>query len=109
MVHCILRCNSLRVIISQHIVQQIKSFFTHQGFILVVDELVPWLLWVLAEDVIVVPVKCHIVLFNIGKEIICAKDLSYFHKLIVVIFPLEERLFLKNHAGEHAAERPDVK
>ena len=53
-------------------------------------------------------IKSHVVFLNVGEEIICTKDLSYFNELIVVVFSLEERLLLEDHTSKHASERPDV-
>lgn len=73
-----------------------------------VDEFIPRFLLVDAENVVIVAVQCHVVLLDIVEQVIGAKDLGNFHQLVVVVLALEERLFLENHAGEHAAQRPDV-
>ena len=53
-------------------------------------------------------IKSHVVFLNVGEEIICTKDLSYFNELIVVVFSLEKWFFLENHSSEHAPKRPNV-
>ena len=77
-------------------------------FVLGVDELVPRLLGVLSEDVVVVRVQCHVVLVYVRVQLIRAQHLRDLNQLVIVVLALEERLFLKDHAREHAPERPHV-
>ena len=102
MFHRILRSNSLSMIISEHTVEEVECFLRDQALIHMVDKLVPGLLLMHAEDVVVVAVEGDVVLLNIIEQIIRPQNLSDFNQLIVVIFSLEERLFLKNHTSKHA-------
>ena len=102
MLHCIFWSNSLSVIVSEHTVKKVECFLRDQALIHMVDKLVPGLLLVHAEDVVVVAVEGDVVLLNIIEQIISSQNLGDFNQLIVVIFSLEERLFLKNHTSKHA-------
>lgn len=62
----------------------------------------------LSKDVIVVAVKLDIILLNIGEEFISSEDLGNLDQLIIVVFSLEERLLLKNHACKHTPQRPNI-
>ena len=73
-----------------------------------VYKLVPWFLLVHSKDVIIVTVKGHVIFLNIVEKVICSKNLGNLNKLIVVVFSLEERLFLKDHTGKHTAKRPNI-
>lgn len=106
--HGVARSNTLSVVVAQHLVQQVKSFFRDQLLVLRVDELLPGLARLLAQEVIVVAVQSHVILFNVSKELICAKHLGDLHELIIVVLALEEWLLLEDHACEHAAQRPNV-
>ena len=64
--------------------------------------------WVLSENIIVMSIKSHLELFNISVKHISAQNLGNFDQLVVVVFALEERLFLENHSCEHAAQRPNI-
>ena len=106
--HSVLWSNSLGVVIPQHLVQEIERLVVDQALVLVVDELVPRFLGVLAEDVVVVAVESHVVLLDVGKQLICAKDFGNLNELVIVVLALEEWLLLEDHARKHAAQRPDV-
>ena len=69
-----------------------------------IHKLVPRFLWVLTQDVIVVRIQSHIVFLYISEKVIGTKDFGYFHKLIVIVFALEEWLLLKDHTCEHAPQ-----
>lgn len=62
----------------------------------------------LSEDVVVVGVEGHVVLVDIGEELVCAEHLRDLDELVIVVLTLEEGLLLEDHACEHAAERPDI-
>jgi hypothetical protein len=64
---------------------------------------------VIANNVIVVTVQCHVVLLNISEKLVCTENFGNLNKLVVVIFALEEGLLLEDHTSKHTAERPDVK
>ena len=77
--HGVLRCNSLRVIISEHLVQEIECLLADESFILVTNKLVPWLLSVLKKNLIIVVVEGDVVLLNILEEIFGTEDLRDFN------------------------------
>ena len=54
--HGVFRGNSLSVVVSQHVVQEVKSFVRDKRLVLVVHKFAPWLLWVLTQDIIVVAI-----------------------------------------------------
>jgi len=76
--------------------------------VLAVDEFVPGLLGVLTNHIVVLLIESHIILVNVGVELVCAEYLGDLHELVVVVLALEEWLLLEDHAREHAAEGPDV-
>lgn len=53
-------------------------------------------------------VKSHIVLLNIGKQLVSTENFGDLDKLVVVVLTLEERLFLEDHTSKHATQGPDV-
>jgi len=73
-----------------------------------IQELIPRFLLVLSENIIVVAIKGDTVLLNVCEQIISSQNLGNLYKLIVVILTLEEWLFLENHAGKHASQRPNI-
>jgi len=96
------------MVVSEHIIQKVKGFFIDKLLVLVVYELVPRLLRMLAKDVVVVVVKGHVVLLDISIEVICAEDFCDLDQLVIVVLTLEEWLLLEDHSCKHAAKRPDV-
>jgi hypothetical protein len=109
MLHGLFGSKSLSVVVAEHLAQQINGLFGDKCVILSINELVPGLAGVLSNDIIVVAVKSNIVLLDIGEQLFCAEDLGNLYQLVVVVFSLEERLFLENHACEHATQTPNVK
>jgi len=107
--HSVFWCDSLSMIVPKHIIKKVQCFLGNKWLVLVVDELVPWLLWVLTKNIIVVWVHGHIVFFNVSKEVVSSQNFGNLHKLIVVVFTLEEWLLLEDHTCEHAAKWPDIK
>ena len=65
MVHSVLWGDSFGVIVPQHVVQKVNGFFGHQRLVLVIHELVPRFLRVLAKDVVIVRIQSDVVLLNI--------------------------------------------
>lgn len=96
------------MIVSQHLAEQVKGLGVSKSFVTGVDELFPFLLGEVAEDVIKVAVKLDLVLLDVLEQLLSAEDLSNFNKLVVVVFTLEEGLLLEDHSSKHAAQRPDV-
>ena len=103
-VHSITGSDSISMVISEHLTQQVKSFFRHELIILGINELLPSLAWLLSDNVIVVAVKGHIVLFYVSEEFVCAQNLCNLDQLIVVVFSLEERFLLEDHPCKHASK-----
>ena len=54
-------------------------------------------------------IERYLVLGDVVKELISAKDLGDLDELVIVILALEERLLLEDHSGEHASKGPNVK
>ena len=106
--HGVLGGDALGMIVSQHLRQHVDGLFRHEVLILAGDEFMPGFLGVLADHIIVLLVKCDIVLFDVGEELVCAEDLGDLDELIVVVLALEEWLLLEDHAREHATQGPDV-
>ena len=102
MLHGVFRGNSLSVVVSKHVVQEVKSFIRDKRLVLVVHKFAPWLLWVLSKDVIVVTIQGYIVLFDVGEKIIGSQNFCDLDELIIVVFSLEEWLLLEDHSCEHA-------
>jgi hypothetical protein len=69
---------------------------------------VPGLLGVRREDVVIVRIKGHVVLINVGVQLICTNHLGNLDELVLVVLALEERFLLKDLPGKHAAEGPNV-
>ena len=108
--HGIFRCDPLSMVIPQHLAQQVKGLVRDELVILIVNKLGPGLArdGLRGKDVLVVVVEGEAVLVKIGVELFSAKYLGNLDKLIVVIRTLEEGFALEDHAGEHAAQRPDI-
>ncbi len=41
-------------------------------------------------------VQLHTILVQVGMEVVCAQHAGNFHKLVVVVMPLEEGVFAEN-------------
>jgi hypothetical protein len=67
MIHRVLGRNPLRVVVSEHELQQVKSIVADERLVLRREELGPRLLVVLAEYVVVVAVKRDVILLNVGE------------------------------------------
>jgi hypothetical protein len=57
----------------------------------------------LAENVVVMSIKGDVVLFDVGIKIFSSQNFCDFDKLVIVVFSLEERFLLENHASKHAS------
>ena len=108
MAHRVLRRDSLRMVISEHLVQEVERLFADKSLVLVTDKLVPGFLHVLAQNFIVMIVQSHVVFLDILEEVFSTEDLRDLDELVVVVLALEEGLLLEYHASKHAAERPNV-
>lgn len=108
MLHRVPRGDPLRVVVPQHPVEQVDRLIGHQLVILGRDELGPRLALVLTQDVVVVRVQLQLVLVDVGEQFLSAQDFGNFYELVIVVLTLEKGFLLEYHAGEHAAERPNV-
>jgi hypothetical protein len=106
--HCVFRGHSLGVVVLQHFAQQVNGFVGDELVVLRGNELGPWLLGVVAEDVVIVRVELHVVLLYIGEELISSQHFGNLYELVIVVFALEEWLLLKYHSSKHAAQRPYI-
>lgn len=107
--HRVARGHSLGVVVAEHLAQQIQGFLGNELVVLSGDELLPGLAGLLADDVVVVAVQCHVVLLNVREQVVCAQNLRDLDKLIVVVLTLKEWLLLEDHSCEHASKGPNVK
>ena len=109
-VHSVLGRDALGMIVSEHLAEEVKSLVGNQLVVLRVNEFGPRLArdGVLGQKIFIVRVKGKSILVQVGVEFFGSEDLGNLDELIVVIATLEERLSLEDHAGEHAAERPNV-
>ena len=103
--HGIFWCDSLSMIIPQHLAQQVEGLVRDKLVILLVNELGPRFAGngLRGKDVFVVVVEREAVLVKISVKLFSAEYLCNLDKLVVVIRTLEERLALEDHASEHAA------
>ena len=103
--HSVLRCDSLGMVVPQHLAQQIEGLVRDKLVILRVNELGPGLAGdgLRGEDVFVVGVKGEAVLVEIGVELLSAEYLGNLHELIIVVGALEEGFTLEDHTSKHAA------
>ena len=56
MFHRISGCHALRMVVEQHLTKQIKGFISDELVVLGVDELLPRLAGLLADDIVVVAI-----------------------------------------------------
>ena len=73
----------------------------NEMLILLLHERRPRFLSVSTKNTIVALIKRDPVLVDIGKEVVSTQHLCYFHKLVIVVLPVKERLLSKNHACKH--------
>lgn len=108
--HGILGGDSLCVVVSQHLAQQVKCLIRHQLIVLRVDKFRPRLARnrVVWQQIFVVGVEGEPVLVKVSVELLSAENLGNLDELVVVVTALEERLPLEDHASKHAAQGPDV-
>lgn len=109
MLHSLLWRNTFGVVVPEHHAEKFKGLVADESCVLLINELVPWLTWVLRKDLIVVSVKRQIVLIQIGKEIISSENFRDLHELIVVVSTLEERFLFENDTSKHATKGPNIK
>lgn len=108
--HGILGCDSLSVVVSQHLAQQVESLVRHQMIVLRIDKFAPRLTWdrIGRQQVFVVRVQRQSILVQVRVKFLRAEHLRNLHELVVVVAALEERLSFEYHASEHAAQRPNI-
>jgi hypothetical protein len=76
--HGILGGDPFRMVILEHLRQNIKRFVIDQVSVALINELAPGFLRMLRQNVVVVAVQLHVVLFNVFKEFFRAQHLCYF-------------------------------
>lgn len=108
--HGILGRDSLSVVVSQHLAQQVKRLVRHQMIVLRIDKFAPRLSWdrIGWQQVFVVRIQRQSILVQVRVKFLRAQNLRNLNELVVVVTALEERFSLEYHASEHAAERPDI-
>ena len=72
--------------------------------VLSIDEFIPWLARLRANEIVIVVVQCETILVNISEKIIRSQNFSNLHKLIVIVAALEEWFLLEDHSSEHATK-----
>ena len=104
MLHSVFGADSLCVVISEHLGEQVKCFFGYQLVILIINVLVPLFLGELSQNIIVMTIQSHLILFNVGHKFLSTENLGDLDKLVIVVLTLEEWFLLEDHTSEHAAE-----
>ena len=104
----LLRRQTLLVIISEELGNEVNGFLRHKVLILSGDEFLPWLLRMTAQDAIEVRVQLKIISIKVMEQLFGAKDLGDLHELVVVVVAVEEGLLAEDHSSEHAAQTPHV-
>lgn len=106
--HGFTRQNTGSSVVDEHETEQVDGIWLAEFLVLGVDESVPPLLRVRAQDAVVLRVQSQVVLLDVLVQVVSAQDLRDLDKLVVVVTPLEERLLLENNAGEHGSSAPDI-
>lgn len=70
------------VVISQQLVEEVNSFVGDKALVLRGDEAVPGLLLEATQDIVVLSVELNLVLVDVVKEIIGAKNLGDLDELV---------------------------
>lgn len=96
------------MIVTQQLVEEIDGFVGDKPLVLRRDKAVPRLLLEASQDVVILLVQFDLVLVEVVKEVIRAKNLCDLNQLIRVTVAVEEGLFAEDHGGEHGAETPHV-
>lgn len=96
------------MIVAQQLVKEVDSLIAHEALVLGVDKAVPGLPLEAAEDVVILGVELYLVLVEVIKQLIGAKDLSDLDQLVGVAVATEEGLLAEDHGGEHCAQTPHV-
>lgn len=96
------------VVVSQQLVEEVDGFIRDKTLVLRCDEAVPRLLLEPTEDIVVLSVEFDLVLVEVIKQLVRAKDLSNLDELIRVAVAVKERLFAEDHGGKHGAQAPHV-
>ena len=100
---------ALLVIVAQQLVEEVNGLVRNEALVLRCDEAVPGLLLEAAENVVVLGIELYLVLVEVFKQLVSAKDLSNLNKLVGIALAVEEGLFAENHGRKHGAEAPHVK
>lgn len=110
MTHGVFGRDALRVVVPEHLTEQVEGLVAHQMSVLLIDKLGPGLArdGVLGQQVLVVRVERQAVLVKVSVKFFSAEHFGNLDELVVVVATLEEGLPLEDHTGEHAAEGPDV-
>lgn len=96
------------MIVAQQLVKEVDSLIAHEALVLGVDKAVPGLPLEAAEDVVILGVELYLVLVEVIKQLIGAKDLSDLDQLVGVAAAMEEGLLAEDHGRKHGAETPHV-
>jgi hypothetical protein len=96
------------VVVTQKLVKEVNGIVADKTLVVGVDERVPWLLGVAAENVVVLSVKLNVVLVEVVKQVFGSKHLGNLDQLVRVAVSVEERFPPKDHRCEHCAQRPHI-
>lgn len=96
------------MIIPQKLIQKVNCIIANKALIVGIDERVPRLLGVPAEDIIVLRIKLNLVLVKVVEQVLGTQDLCDLNELISVTAAVEEWLLPEDHGREHGAQGPHV-
>ena len=104
MVHSFSCRQSLQLIVSQKLVQEVDGLLGNQVLVLAMSEPVPTLLRVSAEDIVEPDVEVDGIFIDVVVELFCSQNSHYLHQLVVVVVALEEWFLPEDHASHHTAQ-----
>ena len=96
------------MIVFQEIIQQINCFCRDKCRVAVLDKGLPWLTRGGFDEIVIVRVQVNVVLFQIGKELVCTQDICDLHQLVIVVLAMEKGFDLEDKGAQHTAQAPQI-
>jgi hypothetical protein len=96
------------VVVAEQLVQEVNGIVADKSLVVGVDERVPWLLGVPAENVVVLSIQLNVVLVEVVEQVLGSENLGNLDQLVRVAVSVEEGLASEDHGRKHGAQRPHV-
>lgn len=109
MLHRFLRSRTCLMIVLKQLIDKVDGRGRGQGLVGRIYKARPWLLRVLAQNVIVFQTELDPVFLNVAVQVGSAQDLGNLHELIIIGVASEKWLSFKYNRRKHASHQPKIK